>query len=229
MRNASTNAPWSWPNTSDPPNEGAYPNGNCCDHATVTGPRRWPVHPAPIDGETFSSWLHRIADCYGTDLNVLADDLGFTLVWRPPEDIDVAASADMIEVLTERTGVTPDRLRQTSVAGWVPWRFSNSEEVQQSEQRTCRFPGCVRPAVSTDIGTGRPPPSIAITKGTTGPPPGAHGGVWSTSRTGAPRMRNAPLKPLVSVRQSSVGKSPVWSSTWASNSPPPHRGAADRC
>jgi colicin import membrane protein len=123
----------------------------------VTGPRRWPVHPAPIDGETLSSWLHRIAACYSTDLNVLGDDLGFTLRWRPPEDIDAAATAGMIDVLTERTGVTPDRLRQMSVAGWVPWRLDNSNEVQQSEQRTCRFPGCVRPAVSADAGTGRLP------------------------------------------------------------------------
>lgn len=110
------------------------------------------MHPAPIDGETFVSWLHRIADCYGTDLNVLGDDLGFTLGWRPPEDIDVAATAGMIEVLAERTGVTPGRLRQMSVAGWVPWRLDNSE-VQQREQRTCRFPGCTRPAA----GTGRAP------------------------------------------------------------------------
>jgi ribosomal protein L29 len=115
------------------------------------------VHPAPIDGETFSSWLHRIADCYGTDLNVLGDDLGFTLGWRPPEDIDVAATAGMIEILTGRTGVTPDRLRQVSVAGWVPWRLDNGDEVQLSDQRACRFPGCVRPAVSADAGTGRPP------------------------------------------------------------------------
>lgn len=123
----------------------------------MTGPRRWPVHPAPIDGETLSSWLQRIAACYSTDLSFLGDDLGFTLGWRPPEDIDVAAPGGMIDVLAERTGVTPDRLRQMSVAGWVPWRLDNSDEVQQSEQRTCRFPGCPRPAVSADAGIGRPP------------------------------------------------------------------------
>ena len=32
-----------------------------------------------------------------------------------------------------------------------------SDQVQQTEQRTCRFPGCERPAVSADAGTGRPP------------------------------------------------------------------------
>lgn len=126
----------------------------------MTEPHRWPIHPAPIDGETFYSWLRRIAACYNTDFNLLGDDLGFTLGWRPPEDMDVAAMSGMIDVLAERTGVTPDRLRQMSVTGWVPWRRDKSDEMQQSEQREqrwCRFPGCVRPAVSVDAGIGRPP------------------------------------------------------------------------
>lgn len=123
----------------------------------MTEPRRWPIHPAPIDGETFYSWLRRIAACYGTDLTLLGEDLGFTLRWSPPEDIDAAAMSGMIDVLAKRTGVTPDRLRQMGMAGWVPWRHDKSDEVQQSEQRTCRFPGCVRPAVSADAGAGRPP------------------------------------------------------------------------
>jgi colicin import membrane protein len=124
----------------------------------VTDPRRWPVHPAPIDGETFYSWLRRIAACYGTDLTLLGEDLGFTLRWSAPEDIDAAAMSGMIDVLAERTGVTPDRLRQMGMAGWVPWRRDKSVEVQQqSEQRPCRFPECVRPAVSADSGAGRPP------------------------------------------------------------------------
>ena len=32
-----------------------------------------------------------------------------------------------------------------------------SDQLQQTEQRACRFPGCERPAVSADAGTGRPP------------------------------------------------------------------------
>src|SRR5680860_1047951 len=32
-----------------------------------------------------------------------------------------------------------------------------SDQLQQTEPRTCRFPGCERPAVSADAGTGRPP------------------------------------------------------------------------
>ena len=69
----------------------------------------------------------------------------------------MAAMSGMIDVLAERTGVTPDRLRQMGLAGWVPWRRDKSAEAQQSEQRPCRFPGCVRAAVSADSGTGRPP------------------------------------------------------------------------
>ncbi|WP_166784513.1 MULTISPECIES: TniQ family protein [unclassified Cryobacterium] len=188
----------------------------------MTRPRQWPAHPAPIDGETLSSWLHRIAACYSTDLTHLGDDLGFTLGWRPPEDIDVAATSAMINVLAERTGVTPDRLRQMSVAGWVPWRLDNSDEVQQAEQRTCRFPECVHPAVSADSGSGGPP-STAITWGTTGPPPGAHGAVWPPNRAGTSRTRNAQLTPRANAPESSATRSPECSSTWASNSPPSSR------
>lgn len=32
-----------------------------------------------------------------------------------------------------------------------------SDQLQQTEPRTCRFPGCERPAASADAGTGRPP------------------------------------------------------------------------
>ena len=32
-----------------------------------------------------------------------------------------------------------------------------SDVVQQTDQRTCRFPGCERPAVAAEAGTGRPP------------------------------------------------------------------------
>ncbi len=87
----------------------------------MTGPRRWPLHPAPIDGEALSSWLHRIARCYGTDLEHLGDDIGYKLGTGNPDDIGLLPAPGMIDVLAQRTGATPARLRQMSVAGWVPW------------------------------------------------------------------------------------------------------------
>lgn len=79
------------------------------------------MHPAPVDGEALSSWLNRIADCYDTDIEHLGDDIGYKLALGNRDVIDLAPAPGMIEVLTERTGVSADRLRQMSVAGWVPW------------------------------------------------------------------------------------------------------------
>jgi hypothetical protein len=87
----------------------------------VSGPRRWPLHPAPTDGEALSSWLRRIAGCYGTDIEHLGDDIGYKLGTGNLDGIDLAPAPGLIEVLAERTGVAPARLRQMSVAGWVPW------------------------------------------------------------------------------------------------------------
>lgn len=93
----------------------------------MTGPRRWPLHPAPIDGEALSSWLHRIAACYGTDIEHLGDDIGYKLGTGNPDDIDLVPPTGMIDILTERTGVTAARLRQMSVAGWIPWLLDDME------------------------------------------------------------------------------------------------------
>nr|WP_181716151.1 TniQ family protein [Cryobacterium sp.] len=103
------------------------------------------MHPAPIDGEVLSSWLHRIAACYSTDLNLLGDDIGFTLGRSAPDDIDVAPPHGMIDVLTERTGVTPDRLRQMSVAGWVPWLLDTLEPVPDGFDTYTRQLSVLRP------------------------------------------------------------------------------------
>lgn len=93
----------------------------------MIGPRRWPLHPAPIDGEALSSWLHRIAGCYSTDIEYLGDDIGYKLATSNPDDIDVAPPSGMIDALTERTGVAPARLQQMTVGGWVPWLLDDME------------------------------------------------------------------------------------------------------
>jgi hypothetical protein len=87
----------------------------------VSGPRRWPLHPGPIDGEALSSWLHRVAGCYGIEIEYLGDDIGYKLGTGNRDVIDLAPPTGMIDILVERTGVTSDRLREMSVAGWVPW------------------------------------------------------------------------------------------------------------
>lgn len=95
----------------------------------MTVRRRWPLHPAPVDGEALSSWLNRIAECHATDVENLVNDIGYQLGTDNLDRLDLAPPPGMIGALTKRTGVAPDRLRQMSVAGWVPWLLDDSDPV----------------------------------------------------------------------------------------------------
>lgn len=112
----------------------------------MSGPLRWPVHPAPNDGEALSSWLRRIAGCYGTDIEHLGDDIGYKIDAGDLDDIDLAPPPGMIEVLAERTGVAPARLRQMSVAGSVPWLLDDMEPGPEGFATYTRQLSVLRPA-----------------------------------------------------------------------------------
>ena len=112
----------------------------------MTAPRRWPLHPAPLPGEALSSWLRRIAACYSAELEVLGDDLGFTVRPGSHEDIDLVPPPGMIDVLTSRTGVAPDRSLQMSVAGWVPWLLDDMQPSPESFATYTRQLSVLRPA-----------------------------------------------------------------------------------
>lgn len=81
---------------------------------------RWPVHPAPLDGEALSSWLSRIADSYQMGLSEL---LEHGLGYDPAngDDLDVAPPAAFLDTVSQRSGVDLNRLHQMSLAGWTPW------------------------------------------------------------------------------------------------------------
>lgn len=111
----------------------------------MIGPRRWPLHPAPTDGEALSSWLNRIADGYGTDTEHLGYDIGYKLGTGDLDDIDLAPLPGLIDVLAERTGVLPARLREMSVAGWVPWLLDGMEAVPESFATYARQLSVLRP------------------------------------------------------------------------------------
>lgn len=84
----------------------------------MTLPRRWPLHPAPLEGEALSSWLHRVARCYRIDPHeLLQQDLGH----RQLHDLDIDPPAPLLDVLHRRSGVDLDRLRGMSLAGMAPW------------------------------------------------------------------------------------------------------------
>jgi hypothetical protein len=92
----------------------------------MTGPtRRWPLHPPPGAQEALSSWLERLARCYGLsahdllrhnlgpDCAQLADAGELTLDWETP--------AALFSALADRTGVPTHELRAMTLTGWVPW------------------------------------------------------------------------------------------------------------
>lgn len=85
---------------------------------------RWPLHPAPAEGEALSSWLGRIAAAYAMDLPELIrhglDDADTTAA-----QLDRCPSPGLLERLSQRTGVLSDRMYEMSVSGWMPWLFDS--------------------------------------------------------------------------------------------------------
>ena len=85
--------------------------------------RRWPLHPPPSEGEALTSWLNRLAEVYGMSV----DDLLRHNLAAPGADLPDQQTLDLdpppwlLPALAERTGTPLDRLRQLTIAGWVPW------------------------------------------------------------------------------------------------------------
>ena len=79
---------------------------------------RWPLHPAPREGEALSSWLNRVAGCYQMDmLDLLEHDLGYGQL----DTLDTAPPLSLLTALSQRSGIALNRLRSMSLTGWVPW------------------------------------------------------------------------------------------------------------
>lgn len=112
----------------------------------MIGPRRWPLHPAPVEGEALSSWLSRIAVCYGTNLEGLGEDVGLRVDKNSRNDIDLEPPPGMIDILAERSGLTPDRLRHMSVAGQVPWLLDDMQHHPDGFDTYVRQLSVLRPA-----------------------------------------------------------------------------------
>jgi len=87
--------------------------------------RRWPLHPPPGEGEALASWLSRLAEVYGLSVeDLLRHNLtapGVDLPDHHTSALDLDPPPWLLPALTERTGVPVDRLRQMTIAGWVPW------------------------------------------------------------------------------------------------------------
>ncbi|MCB8748983.1 TniQ family protein [Rhodoferax sp. U2-2l] len=86
---------------------------------------RWPLHPAPSEGEALSSWLNRVALCYHMEVSELLEhDLGHGQV----DDLDTAPPLALLAMLSQRSGIELDRLRGMSFAGWVPWLLDSLDD-----------------------------------------------------------------------------------------------------
>ena len=98
--------------------------------------QRWPLHPAPKEGEALSSWLHRVADCYQMDMReLLQHDLGHGQI----DDLDTAPPIPLLIALAQRSGIEQDRLRCMSFAGWTPWLLDTLDDTVPSALETYVF------------------------------------------------------------------------------------------
>lgn len=83
-------------------------------------PERWPLHPAPVQGEALSSWLQRIASRYRMrSVDLLDQELGQPEVHLAELDLDPPLS--LIRELAKRTGIPEQQLKSMTIAGYVPW------------------------------------------------------------------------------------------------------------
>ncbi len=97
---------------------------------------RWPLHPAPKEGEALSSWLNRVAASYQMDMHELLEhDLGHGKV----DDLDTAPPIPLLAMLMQRSGIELDRLRCMSIAGWVPWLLDSLDDSMPSALETYVF------------------------------------------------------------------------------------------
>lgn len=92
---------------------------------------RWPLHPAPSEGEALSSWLWRLAEAYGmTPDTLIRHSLtppGAEALKDPMAGIDSAPPEAIQRTLAERTAVPWDRIRRMTLAGWEPWLIEPPE------------------------------------------------------------------------------------------------------
>jgi len=96
-------------------------------------PRRWPLHPRPVPGESLSSWLGRIAMRYGmTVADLLDHDLGHPGL--PPAELDIAPPRALLDTLAIRMGFVVAEIRALSLVSWVPLLLDGQDPVPGSYQ-----------------------------------------------------------------------------------------------
>ncbi len=86
---------------------------------------RWPVHPSPMEGESLSSWLRRLAMIYGLTAKELVEhDLGFQRRQRHRHWLDIDPPEKLLKAVAFRTGVPLERVQKTTIAGVRPFLYA---------------------------------------------------------------------------------------------------------
>jgi len=118
----------------------------------MTGSRRWPIHPTPLEGEALLSWLGRIAQNYGFTANeLLRHDLGY--VASGDENLDVAAAGGLLSVLASKTGQPIERLSQMTIGGCASEILGMAPiRIPRSPLRSSRFRRTFVEATCAEIG-----------------------------------------------------------------------------
>jgi hypothetical protein len=102
---------------------------------------RWPLHTPPLPEEALSSWVARLCAQYGMDWQELIE-INFPALYRPTlvADLDWNPPGHFIEILSEKTGVDPARIRQMTVAGWCPLLIDPLEHFEEKYTTyTCQY------------------------------------------------------------------------------------------
>jgi len=83
---------------------------------------RWPAFSIPKDDELLSSWLVRLAMSHGLKLHTFC-----SIAWPRKQiwnrDIDKLADRELLDVLGERTGLTQEIIKGTTLAAYEGWVY----------------------------------------------------------------------------------------------------------
>ena len=89
--------------------------------------QRWPLHPAPEEGEALSSWLHRVADCYEMDMRELLQfahgqlpPYAVPLFLRIKVKMETTGTFKYQKVKLKEQGFDPDKAGNDPVYAWLP-------------------------------------------------------------------------------------------------------------
>lgn len=87
--------------------------------------QRWPLHPAPGEGEALSSWLSRVASLYKLSLGeLLSYDFGYDM---PACDFDLNPPVMLLENIKHRSNLSLDQIHHMTFRSWVPFIVDHLE------------------------------------------------------------------------------------------------------